>query len=79
MLDNEEINQRFGHHKATIEGDNATLPRHTETRKRFMDLAEYLDRVVKDGRAKAVMFTELETASMWAHKAIAGDATELEE
>lgn len=67
----ENIEHRFGFHKATVEGQNATLPLHRDTRLKFRDLAEFLDAVLPDGRTKSVAFTELETASMWAHKAIA--------
>lgn len=66
-----EIEHRFGFHKATIEGDNATLPMHRDTRLAFRSFAEFLDEMLPDGRAKSVMFTELENASMWAHKSIA--------
>lgn len=69
-----EIEHRFGFHKATIEGDNATLPLHRDTRLAFRKFAEYLDEVLPAGRAKSVAFTELENASMWAHKAIAETA-----
>lgn len=71
MLGSTEIEHRFGFHKATIEGDNATLPRHRDTRLKFREFAEWLDEVLPDGRAKSVAFTELENASMWCHKAIA--------
>jgi hypothetical protein len=74
MLNPQEIENRFGFHKATIEGPNATLPRHKELRLLFRALAERLDEVLPDGRAKAVAFTELENASMWAHKAVAEQA-----
>lgn len=70
----EEIEHRFGFHKATIEGDNATLPKHAEVRILFRQFAEALDQITPGGRAKSVMFTELENASMWAHKAIAETA-----
>ena len=69
-----EIEHRFGFHKATIEGDNATLPLHRDTRLAFREFAEFLDQTLPDGRAKSVAFTELENASMWAHKAIAETA-----
>jgi len=70
----EEIEHRFGFHKATIEGPNATLPKHRDTRLRFREFAEFLDEVLPEGRAKSVAFTELENASMWAHKSIAETA-----
>lgn len=69
-----EIEHRFGFHKATVEGDNATLPLHRDTRLAFRDFAEFLDSVLPAGRAKSVAFTELENASMWSHKAIAETA-----
>jgi hypothetical protein len=75
----EEIEHRFGFHKATIEGDNATLPKHRDTRLKFREFAEWLDEVLPDGRAKSVAFTELENASMWAHKSIAETAPVIEE
>lgn len=71
MLGPEEIENRFGFHKGTVEGPNATAPIHAGLRKKFTAFAQHLDEVVPDSRAKSVMFTELETASMWAHKAIA--------
>ena len=71
MLGTQEIEHRFGFHKATIEGDNATLPIHINTRLKFREFAEYMAETLPDGRAKSVFFTELETASMWAHKSIA--------
>jgi len=73
-LGKKEIEERFGFHKATVEGENATLPRHKDVRIKFREFAEWLDIMVTDGRAKSVMFTELETCSMWAHKAIAEEA-----
>lgn len=71
MLGKEEIEHRFGYHKATVEGENATLPRHRALRLKFREFGEFLDEVLPDGRAKSVAFTELENASMWAHKAVA--------
>ena len=70
-LGSTEIENRFGFHKATIEGANATLPDHTEVRVLFRQFASQLDAILEPGRAKSVAFTELESASMWAHKAIA--------
>ena len=78
-LGSTEIEHRFGFHKATIEGENATLPKHRDTRLKFREFAEFLDGILPEGRAKSVMFTELETASMWAHKAIAETAPAIAE
>lgn len=71
MFGETEIEYRFGFHKGTIEGENATLPRHRALRVEFRNFAEFLDRILPEGRAKSVAFTELENASMWAHKAVA--------
>jgi hypothetical protein len=75
----EEIDHRFGFHKATIEGENATLPQHREVRLRFREFAAFLDEVMVPGRAKSVAFTNLEDVSMWTHKAIAETAPVVQE
>lgn len=74
LLGKDEIENRFGFHKASIEGENATLPKHRDLRLAFRAFAEFMDGHLPDGRAKVLAFTELETASMWAHKAIAETA-----
>lgn len=73
-LGEEEIEQRFGFHKATIEGPNASAPIHAHLRRNFVNFANYLDEVLPPGRTKALALTDLEKASMWAHKAIASSA-----
>lgn len=78
-LGTNEIEHRFGFHKATIEGDNATLPKHRDVRIKFRELAEWLDSILPEGRAKSVAFTQLENASMWSHKAIAETAPVIRE
>lgn len=70
----DEIEHRFGYHKATIEGENATLPGHKALRFHFRMFAAILDEALPPGRAKSVAFTELENASMWSHKAVAEQA-----
>ena len=79
FIGKEEIEHRFGFHKATIEGENATLPVHADVRYAFKRFAAYLDSVLPAGRAKAVAFTELKNASMWSHKSIAEKAPLIEE
>lgn len=71
MFGIDEIEDRFGFHKATIEGENATLPIHRDTRIEFRKFASWLDVTIPDSRAKEIMMQELESASMWAHKSIA--------
>lgn len=75
----EEIEHRFGFHKATVEGDNATLPRHRETRLKYREFAEWLDENLPQSREKALVFTALQEASMWTHCAIAMDAPVVDE
>lgn len=67
----DEINKRFGAHKGTIEGPNATAPRHADLRQEFIAFAMHLDAILPPGRAKAVALAELESCSIWAHKGIA--------
>jgi hypothetical protein len=43
-----------------------------ELANKFIDLARYLDKTLPDGRQKSIAFTELENASMRAHKSLAG-------
>ncbi|AWY06738.1 hypothetical protein HOT47_gp29 [Microbacterium phage Quhwah] len=78
-LGEDQIEHRFGFHKATIEGENATLPAHRDTRIKFREFAAFLDETLPDGRAKSVAMTELESASMWAHKSIAEQAPLVQE
>lgn len=85
MIGREEIENRFGFHKATIEGDNATAPDHVLLRKLFKNFAARLDEILTDetprsGRSpKEIAFEHLEDASMWSHKAIASRAPLLDE
>lgn len=78
-MTSEEIEHRFGFHKATIEGPNATLPKHRDLRIAYREFAAILDAVLPDGRAKSIAFTNLEDASMWSHKAIAELAPAIKE
>jgi hypothetical protein len=71
MLGKEEIHNRFGFHKATIEGPNATAHKHAQLRALFIRFAELLDEDIPAGRYMELLFDRLEEASMWAHKAIA--------
>lgn len=75
----EEIEHRFGVHKATLEGPNATAPKHVNLRKEFRQFAEFLDSILPDGREKSLAFTELENSSMWSHKSIATEAPLIED
>ena len=74
MIGSEEIENRFGFHKGTIEGPNATAPRHADLRVGFREFAAYLDARLSDSREKSLVFTALQEASMWSHCAVAKDA-----
>lgn len=65
-----ENEQRFGYHK----GNDYTIPRHEETRSRFLKFANWLEGVLPEGRAKEECKTKLQEASMWANFAIAEQA-----
>ena len=79
MIGKQEIENRFGFHKGTIEGANATAHRHAELRVKFREFAEMLDEVLEDSRAKSCAFTALQEASMWSHFGIAENAPLVEE
>lgn len=67
----EEIRFRFGYHKITTDGEDATLPLHQELHAGAIEFAEWLDSFLPDGREKDIALERLQEASMWAHAAIA--------
>ena len=69
-LSNQQIEQRFGDHAAALESPS-NPEKHQQLRDIWKDFAKYLDMTLEDGRTKSLMFTELESASMWSHKALA--------
>ena len=71
----EEIANRFGFHKGT----DITGPIHQRIRSKFRKLAEELDELLPDGRAKATAFTKLDEAAMWSNKAVAEQAPLVDE
>ena len=75
----EEIKHLLGFHKATVEGENATLPIHRELRLAFIDFTVKINDLLPRGRAKRIAIRNLEDASMWAHKATAEMAPLVEE
>lgn len=79
MLGKDEIENRFGFHKAAIEGPHATGELHKDVRLLFKEFASVLDRIVPDGRYKDLMVDDLERASMWTHKAVAQKAPLIDE
>jgi hypothetical protein len=76
MLGKAGVENRFGLHKAAIEGPEATNDLHKELRHGFKLFANVLDQLLPEHdedclRYKKLMFDALEDASMWSHKGIA--------
>lgn len=69
----EELQKRFRFYKATTEGPGATEPRHLAVQERFTEFAQWLHNMLPSDRSSTMMFSRLEEASMWAHKAIGFD------
>lgn len=67
QLEKGDLVERFGYHKAT----DKTGPIHQDIRGHFLEMAMWLNDTLPEGRAKSMAMTELESASMWANKAVA--------
>lgn len=68
MLGPDEIQKRFG---TTSTSPDGTVSSHDALRSLFENLANTIDGAMEDSREKSLALTELEAASMWAHKALA--------
>lgn len=68
-----EIERRFGYHKAVF-GPDGTAERHQRTRKRFIELAEYVVSATDSSREQSLALTALQEACQWTNAAIAMDA-----
>lgn len=73
LLSQEEILNRFGFHKAAIEGPASSSEVHKDLRFAFMQFADYLNNRLGKSRYAALAQTALEEAGMWSHKAIAAN------
>jgi hypothetical protein len=63
----------MGPHIIGMFGDQGNIVNGSaELSEKFIDLAHYLDELLPDGRQKSIAFTELENASMRAHKSLSG-------
>ncbi len=60
------IDKPYAYHKPSEDGHT----RITELRQAFSNVAETIARVCPDSRQKSIAVTELETAAMWAIKAV---------
>jgi len=70
MIGFDEINRRLGFHPATDE----TIPKFESNRAFFIDLADWLDHNLPDGREKSLALTALQEALMWSNAAVACQA-----
>jgi hypothetical protein len=66
-IDSHEIEERFGFHAGTAE----TAPMHDEVRRRYLELALWMNSFVPAGRDAAESLTNLQQSAMWANAAIA--------
>jgi hypothetical protein len=70
-----KIESRLGVHKQT----DLTAPKHSQLRRLFKQVMTELDEILPAGREREKALTELETASMWAHKSVASRAPVIHE
>ena len=61
------VDARFGHRPP----DANTMAAHEILRGLYKDFARTINEILPDGRCKVLALTELESASMWSHKAVA--------
>lgn len=64
----EEFEKRFGYHPADTEWKQQA---HSKTRAECMNLADFLDGLLPDGREKALAITKLEEVMFWSNAALA--------
>jgi hypothetical protein len=65
----DEIKDKFNYHSPSPAG----ALRHASLSAAFVELAELVEKVVPDGREKALAFTALEQAKFWASAGVARD------
>lgn len=65
-----DIDHRFGFHPADTKDKQMA---HSLVRVRCLELAQFLNDTVPEGREKSLAITNLEQAMMWANAAIARD------
>ena len=68
MISPEEIEKRFG---STATNPEGTKNQHEELRALILEVVHFVNSRCSYERATSMALTELETASMWAHKALA--------
>lgn len=71
-IDEAEIERRFTHH---VPADEQVRAHHDRIREKFKLFARILAAELPEGREKSLAFTELESASFWAHAAVAREGT----
>lgn len=68
MIGEKEIRHRFGSTAVNLDVNVASA--HDDLREAFIVFAIALDELLPNCREKSVAFTELQSSSMWAHKAL---------
>ena len=63
----EELKTRFSYHAPKT----GQPEQYAEVRRRFTELAEFMNEALPEGREKNLAFTNLEQAQFWANSAIA--------
>lgn len=67
MMSPNEINDRFGYHRATKE----TAPQHNKVRQVLRETAHWINENIPDSRDKSLSLTALQECMHWANSAIA--------
>lgn len=67
QVTSEEIDRRFGYHRATDE----TIEKHRHIRAMFIEVANSLNANLPEGREKSLALTALQEAAMWSNASVA--------
>jgi hypothetical protein len=68
MIGYDELKNRFTYHKPP---DPGRVAAHVHIRESGLELAEFIDNVVPDGREKSLSITKIEEAVFWANAGLA--------
>lgn len=69
----EEIEKRLGYHASTPE----SIEKHKKIRGLMIEVGDFINDVLPEGREKALAFTHLQELSMWSNAAVACNETPL--
>lgn len=71
----EEIINRFTYHKP----NKVSIEQHQEIRLKIIEISEFFNQLLPEGREKALVFTKLEETMFWANASIARNLLEIDE